>query len=158
MSCARSHHKRTGSRSISARLWRNIRKSIARAWRIEDARVESHSDRVYRARWPEGLRGVSRMIGPSLYRSLIAFALIFATGWLGYLLPSMGGRLPLMLLPSGIAVAALCRWGIRHCPAVLLGGTAIDLSSGSSALDAAGVGVGLAAAAALTCRILDWGG
>ena len=97
------------------------------------------------------------MIGPSLYRSLIAFALIFATGWLGYLLPSMGGRLPLMLLPSGIAVAALCRWGTRHWPAALLGGTAIDLASGSAVLDAAGVGVGLAAAAALTCRILDWG-
>ena len=98
------------------------------------------------------------MIRPSLQRSLIAFAMIFAAGVLGYLVPRMGGRLPLMLLPSGLAVAAMCRWGRRQWPAVFLAGTAIDLSSHEPVIGALGVGAGLAAAAALSCWILEWGG
>ncbi|MGD0504012.1 MAG: hypothetical protein ABSD02_14820 [Steroidobacteraceae bacterium] len=58
------------------------------------------------------------MIRPPLQRSLIAFVLIFAAGFLGYRVPSMGGRLPLMLLPSGLAVACLCRWGLGQWPAL----------------------------------------
>jgi integral membrane sensor domain MASE1 len=91
------------------------------------------------------------MIRPSLQRSLIAFALIFAAGFVGYSMPSMGGRLPLMLLPSGLAVAAMCRWGLGQWPAVFLAGTAIDLSSHSPPFVALDVGVGLAAGAALSC-------
>ena len=97
------------------------------------------------------------MIRPSLQRSLIAFALIFASGFLGYFLPRMGGRLPLMLLPSGLAVAAMCRWGIRQWPAVFLAGFAIELSVHTPYIAAFGVGAGLAAAAALSCWILEWG-
>jgi PAS domain S-box-containing protein len=107
--------------------------------------------------WPEGFRGESRMIRPSLQRALIAFALIFAAGFLGDHVPSMGGRLPLMLLPSGLAVAAMCRWGRRQWPAVLLAGTAIDLTGHTPLLAALGVGIGLAAGAALSCWILEWG-
>jgi PAS domain S-box-containing protein len=98
------------------------------------------------------------MIRPALPRSLIAFALIFAAGYLGSRVPSMGGRLPLMLLPSGLAVAALCRWGFRQWPAVLLAGTAIELSGNSPLFGALGVGVGLAGGAALSCWILERGG
>ena len=87
------------------------------------------------------------MIRQSLQRSLIAFALIFATGVLGYLLPRMGGRLPLMLLPSGLAVAAMCRWGRHQWPAVFLAGTAIDLSAHVPFIGALGVGAGLAGGA-----------
>ena len=98
------------------------------------------------------------MIRPSLLRSSIAFALIFAAGYLGSRVPSMGGRLPLMLLPSGLAVAALCRWGFKLWPAVLLAGTAIDLAGNSPLVGALGVGVGLAGGAALSCWMLERGG
>ena len=63
-----------------------------------------------------------------------------------------------MLLPSGLAVAAMCRWGRRQWPAVFLAGTAIDLSSHEPVIGALGVGAGLAAAAALSCWILERGG
>jgi PAS domain S-box-containing protein len=98
------------------------------------------------------------MIRPSLQRALIAFALILGTGVLGSHVPSMGGRLPLMLLPSGLAVAAMCRWGRRQLPAVLLAGAAIELTAHTPFLAALGVGIGLAAGAALSCWILEWGG
>lgn len=98
------------------------------------------------------------MIRPTLQRSIIAFVLIFVTGLLGYLVPKMGGRLPLMLLPSGIAVAVLCRWGMRQWPAVFLAGFAIEWAAHTASLSAIGVGAGLAAAAALVCLILGWGG
>jgi PAS domain S-box-containing protein len=98
------------------------------------------------------------MIRPSLQRSLIAFVLIFVTGLLGYLVPKVGGRLPLMLLPSGIAVAVLCRWGKRQWPAVFLAGLAIEWTERTDPLTALGVGAGLAGGAALVCLILDWGG
>ncbi len=98
------------------------------------------------------------MIRPSLPRSLIAFALIFASGFLGYRMLSVGGRMPLMLLPSGLAVAALCRWGRGQWPAVFLAGTAIDLASHSPPFAALGVGAGLAAGAAATGWMLERGG
>ncbi|MGD0492105.1 MAG: MASE1 domain-containing protein [Steroidobacteraceae bacterium] len=98
------------------------------------------------------------MIRPPLQRALIAFALIFAAGVVGSRVPSMGGRLPLMLLPSGLAVAAMCRWGPRQWPAVLLAGAAIEFAAHTPFLAALGVGVGLAAGAALSCWILEWGG
>jgi PAS domain S-box-containing protein len=98
------------------------------------------------------------MIRPSLPRSLIAFALIFAAGFVGFSLPGLGGRLPLMLLPSGLAVAFMCRWGLGQWPAVFLAGTVIDLSSHSPPLVALGTGAGLAVGASLSCWILQRGG
>ena len=92
------------------------------------------------------------------FRWLIAFSLIFATGALGFALPRLGGRLALVLLPSGLAVAVLCRWGIRVWPAVLAAGIAIDLSEHQPLLAAVGVGIGLSSAAALSWWILREGG
>lgn len=92
------------------------------------------------------------------FRWLIAFSLIFATGVLGFELPRLGGRLALVLLPSGLAVAALWRWGIRIWPAVLAAGIAIDLSEHQPILAAIGVGAGLSSAAALCWWILREGG
>ncbi len=90
----------------------------------------------------------------SALRWLTAFALTFATGALGFALPSMGSRLPLLLLPSGFAVAAIYRWGWRMWSAVFAAGAAIELSEHSSLLGALGVGIGLAGGAALTAWIL----
>jgi PAS domain S-box-containing protein len=94
----------------------------------------------------------------SLIRSAITFAMIFATGVLGFALPRMGGRVSLVLLPSGIAVAALYRWGRGVWPAVFLGGLAIEFSQRGPPVAALGVGAGLAAAACLSSWLLERAG
>jgi PAS domain S-box-containing protein len=86
---------------------------------------------------------------------LTAFAGIFAAGFIGFYLPSMGARLALPLLPSGIAVAITYRWGRRMWPAVFAAGLAIDLSDGQSFIVGICVGIGLAGSAALTAWLLE---
>ncbi len=86
---------------------------------------------------------------------LLAFAAIFTTGALGFALPSLGASLPLPLLPSGFAVAAMYRWGRQMWPAVLAAGIAIDVSTRQPLVAAVGVGVGLAGGAALSAWILE---
>ena len=85
----------------------------------------------------------------------LAFALIFATGALGFALPSFGGSLPLLILPSGVAVAAMYRWGRRMWPAMFAAGVAIDWSTHQPLVAAIGVGIGLAGGAALTVWVLE---
>src|ERR1700690_3667693 len=58
-------------------------------------------------------------------RLTIGFASIFIVGALAFTLPSLGGRLSLPLLPSGIAVAGAFRWGRRMWWAVFAAGMAI---------------------------------
>ena len=89
---------------------------------------------------------------------LIAFAAIFGSGALGFALTSMGATLSLPLLPSGFAVAAMYRWGLRMWPAVFAAGFAIDMSTHQPLIGAVGVGIGLAGGAALTAWILEWRG
>ncbi len=91
----------------------------------------------------------------TMLRMLLAFAAIFATGALGFALPSLGASLSLPLLPSGFAVAAMYRWGRPMWPAVLAAGIAIDLSTQQPLIAAIGVGVGLAGGAALSAWILE---
>ena len=86
---------------------------------------------------------------------LIAFVCIFAAGYIGFSLPSMGARLALPLLPSGIAIAVNYRWGRRMWSAVFAAGAAIDLSAGEPLLAGIGVGTGLAGGAALTAWLLE---
>jgi PAS domain S-box-containing protein len=88
-------------------------------------------------------------------RALVAFALIFGTGAIAFALPNMGAHLRLPLLPSGIAIAALYRWGRRLWPAVFVAGVAIDLSAHNALLAALGTGVGLAGGAALAAWVLE---
>jgi PAS domain S-box-containing protein len=87
-------------------------------------------------------------------RWLLTFALIFAAGAIGYALPHVGSRVSLLLLPSGLAVTALLRWGWRMWPAVFAGGVAIELSAHQPIVAALGVGIGLSAGSALTVWIL----
>jgi PAS domain S-box-containing protein len=86
---------------------------------------------------------------------VIAFCGIFAAGAIAYALPSMGARLALPLLPSGIAVAVNCRWGRRMWPAVFAAGFATDLWVHRSLATGIGVGVGLASGAALCAWLLE---
>ncbi len=85
----------------------------------------------------------------------LAFALTFATGALGFALPSFGGSLPLLILPSGVAVAAMYRWGRRMWPAMFAAGVAIDWSNHQPLVATIGVGIGLAGGAALTVWVLE---
>jgi PAS domain S-box-containing protein len=90
-----------------------------------------------------------------LIKWVCLFAAIFASGAVGAALPSIGSRISLFLLPSGFAVAAMCRWGPRMWPAVLLGGMGIDLSLHRPLLASFCSGLGLVAAAALTLWLLE---
>jgi PAS domain S-box-containing protein len=83
---------------------------------------------------------------------------VFATGALGFALPRFGSRLSLVLLPSGFAVAAVCRWGRWMWTAVFAGGMAIELANRQTLLVSVGVGAGLAAAAAAVSWLLERGG
>ena len=89
-----------------------------------------------------------------LARALLVFGAVFATGALGLGLPHLGARLALPLLPSGIAVAALVRWGRGLWPAVLAAEIAIDLVNGASPVRALIIGSGLPAGAWLTAWML----
>ena len=96
--------------------------------------------------------------GPLLRRWLIAFALICATGVASNALPHIGGRLPLPVLPAGIAVGFMYRWGYRLWPAVLAASLAIDLLAHHPAIGALVAAIGLGAGAAVTVWMLDRGG
>src|SRR5271165_4867260 len=91
-------------------------------------------------------------------RLIIVFASIFVVGVVAFTLPSLGGRLSLPLLPSGIAVAAAYRWGRRMCPAVFFAGMAIELWLQQTLMDAVGIGAGLAGGAWLAAWLMERGG
>jgi signal transduction histidine kinase len=91
-------------------------------------------------------------------RLLVVFAAIFAFGAFAFALPSMGARLSLPILPSGIAAAAAYRWGRRMWPAIFAAGAAIDLSTGQPLITSAGVGIGLAGGACLCAWLMEIGG
>jgi PAS domain S-box-containing protein len=101
-----------------------------------------------------------RLISPRLplLHWTVTFAAVCASGVFCFALPRLGGRATLVLLPSGIAVAALCRWGRRMWPAVLLGGLGIELAEREPLVTALCVGGGLVLAALATCWLLDRGG
>ncbi|MGA2398633.1 MAG: histidine kinase [Steroidobacteraceae bacterium] len=103
----------------------------------------------------DALGRVLRSSRALLIRWFCVFAAVFASGALGASLPSIGGRLSLFLLPSGFAVAAMCRWGFGMWPAVLLGGLGIDMWQQRPLLGSLGSGAGLAAASALTLWLLE---
>ena len=72
---------------------------------------------------------------------LLALAYI-ATGWLGLQIPYIGSHITLVWFPTGIAVAALLRWGWRSWPGIYVGAFIVNLLVGSNWLLAAGIAVG----------------
>ncbi len=91
----------------------------------------------------------------TLLRGLLLFAAILATGVVGLKLPSWGGRVALPLLPSGLAVAALVRWGRGLWPAVFLAEFAVDLLLGRTLGQSLVVACGLPAGAWFTAWVLE---
>src|ERR1700733_13222874 len=98
----------------------------------------------------DALNRVLRSSGALRISSFSVFAAIFVSGALGSSLPSIGSRISLFLLPSGFAVAAMCRWGLRMWPAVLLGGLGVDLWQERPLFGSFVAGAGLAASSAFT--------
>ena len=72
---------------------------------------------------------------------LLASAYLIA-GRLGLLLLFFGTSITLVWLPTGIAVAALLRWGNVYWPAILVGAFATNLAIGSPPLMAASIALG----------------
>jgi PAS domain S-box-containing protein len=65
----------------------------------------------------------------------------FIAGWLGLKIPFTGSHITLVWLPTGIAVAALLRWGWRIWPGIFLGAFLVNLSIGSSLMLASSIAV-----------------
>jgi diguanylate cyclase (GGDEF)-like protein/PAS domain S-box-containing protein len=66
----------------------------------------------------------------------------FVSGWLGLKMPYTGSHITLVWLPTGIAVAALLRGGMRMWPGVYAGAFFVNLSIGSPWALAAAIAVG----------------
>lgn len=75
-------------------------------------------------------------------KRLVLTLAYFITGWLGLKLPFIGTHITLIWLPTGIAVAALYRWGFRVWPAVYLGAWLVNLATGAGWALAAAIAVG----------------
>ncbi len=78
----------------------------------------------------------------SASRLLVLTLAYFITGWLGLKLPYIGSHITLIWLPTGIAVAALFRWGWPMWPGIFIGAFFVNLAIGSPWLLAAGIAVG----------------
>ena len=66
----------------------------------------------------------------------------FSTGWLGLKLPYFGSHITLIWLPTGIAVAALVRWGFGMWPGIAIGAFLANWAIGSSFSLAFGTAIG----------------
>jgi len=64
-------------------------------------------------------------------RLLLLTLAYFTAGWFGLKLPFIGTHITLVWLPTGIAVAALLRWGWTIWPGITLGAFLVTLSVGS---------------------------
>ena len=83
----------------------------------------------------------------------------FVAGRLGLLLPAVGAHITLIWLPTGIAVAALLRWGFGCWPGITLGALAVNSAIGAPWPVAMGIAAGNTAApllAAWTLRRLNF--
>jgi diguanylate cyclase (GGDEF)-like protein/PAS domain S-box-containing protein len=79
---------------------------------------------------------------PEISRPFFLMASYFVAGWGGLKLPFLGTHITLVWLPTGIAVAALVRWGRSLWPAIYLGALGVNLCIGSTWLLAAAIAVG----------------
>lgn len=77
----------------------------------------------------------------TLKQIVVAMAYVL-TGHLGLMIPFAGSHITLIWLPTGIAVAALVRWGWSMIPAVYLAALLVNLSIGSSFSLAASIAIG----------------
>ncbi|MBS1144059.1 MAG: multi-sensor hybrid histidine kinase [Proteobacteria bacterium] len=75
-------------------------------------------------------------------RLCIVCTAYFVTGWLGLKLPYYGSHITLIWLPTGIAVAALVRWGAPMWPGIFLAAFLVNWSIDASIPQAFGTAIG----------------
>src|SRR5437870_8661453 len=90
----------------------------------------------------------------SAARVLALAVAYFIAGRLGLMLPAFGSHITLVWLPTGIAVAALLRWGFGGWPGVTLGALAVNFGSGLAWPVWLGIGVGNTAGPVLAAWLL----
>jgi len=77
-----------------------------------------------------------------LARLCIVAVAYFSTGWLGLELPYFGSHITLIWLPTGIAVAALVRWGFGMWPGIAIAAFLVNWAIGSTFPLAFGTAIG----------------
>ena len=77
-----------------------------------------------------------------LVRVCVVAVAYFSTGWLGLKLPYFGSHITLIWLPTGIAVAALVRWGFGMWPGIAVGAFLANWAIGSTFSLAFGTAIG----------------
>ncbi|MGA7595279.1 MAG: PAS domain S-box protein [Gallionella sp.] len=93
-----------------------------------------------------------------LAAKLVSVALAYsAAGKLGLALPYLGTHITLIWLPTGIAVAALLRWGYIYWPAIFVGALATNYSIDAHLLPDCCIALGNTLAPLLAARILRRG-
>ena len=92
--------------------------------------------------------------GKLLGRLLLVTLAYFYTGKLGLLIPYVGSFITLIWLPTGIAVAALMRWGYVCWLAIFAGAFLVNLSISSSPLVSSSIAVGNTLGPLLTVWLL----
>ncbi len=89
-------------------------------------------------------------------RSLLLAAAYFLAGKLGLALPSVDAHITLIWLPTGIALAALLRWGPGCWPGVTLGALLVNLTVPSPPALALAIAVGNTLGPLLAAVALRW--
>ena len=75
--------------------------------------------------------------------AIILVAVLYASsGMAGQFIAGDGHGVSLLWPPTGVAVAALTRWGLRLWPGLVIGSLVVNLSLGSSVVVAAGISLG----------------
>ncbi|MBU0690133.1 MAG: EAL domain-containing protein [Gammaproteobacteria bacterium] len=90
-----------------------------------------------------------------LLKVLLLASAYFVTGRLGLDIPYVGSQITLYWLPTGIAVAALLRWGGRYWPGIFIGAALVNFSINPSLLLAVGIALGNTLAPLLAMWLLQ---
>jgi len=103
-------------------------------------------------------RASASSAGSLAARAFAVFAGYYLAARLGLLIPYVGTHISLVWLPTGVAVAAVRRWGPAMAPAVFLAAMAANASIGGPLWVSAGVGLGSAIGTWLAATLLArWG-
>lgn len=94
--------------------------------------------------------------GHHLARLLLVFLAYFISGRLGLAFPYLPPSVSLIWLPSGIAMAALIRWGPKMTLAIYLAAVLLESSSNYSIGQAASIAIGNTLAPYVCCLILQY--
>jgi diguanylate cyclase (GGDEF)-like protein/PAS domain S-box-containing protein len=93
----------------------------------------------------------------SLFNQIVLVtAAYFFAGRLGLLAPYIGTQITLIWLPTGIAMAALFRWGYRSWPGIFVGAFLVNVSVGASIGLALCIAIGNTLAPVLSTKLLTY--